>query len=43
MEEYKAVTGKKPSGYIFIAWAIPGEEIQDRPAEQVIKRFFSEI
>lgn len=42
IEEYKNVAGQKPLGYIFIAWAIPGEEIQDRPAEQVIREFFQE-
>jgi hypothetical protein len=36
-------TDNPPSGFVFISWLIPGEEIRNRPAEKVIKDFFSRI
>jgi hypothetical protein len=36
-------TDSPPSGFIFISWLIPGEEIRGRPAEQVIRDLFSRI
>lgn len=41
--EYLKITENKPSGYIFIAWIMPGMDIKDRPAEAVLKEFYSEI
>lgn len=36
-------TENKPEGFVFISWLIPGEDLRDRPAEQVIKEFYSRI
>lgn len=38
-EEYLKLTDN-PSGYIFIAWIMPGMDIKNRPAEKVIKEYF---
>ncbi len=40
LEEYQKAGGKD---YIFIAWLMPGMEIKDRPAEAVIKEYFTKV
>lgn len=43
-DEYLNFSGTpKPQGFIFIAWLMEGMEIKDRPAEAVIKNFFSKL
>ena len=42
-EEYLNFEGKKPAGFIFIAWLMPGMEIKGREASQVVENFFESI
>jgi hypothetical protein len=42
-EEYLKFKQNKPSGFIFIAWIMPGEAIKNRPAEKVIENFFRKL
>ncbi len=42
-EEYMNFQGLKPSGYIFHSWTMPSSPVRGRPAEQVLKDYFSKI
>lgn len=42
-DEYLRIAENKPAGYIFIAWVMPGMDIKGRPAESVLKEFYSKI
>lgn len=43
LDEYLKITEGKPTGYIFIAWIMPGMDIKNRPAEKVIKEYFGKF
>jgi len=43
IEELKKFEKNKPVGFIFIAWSMPGMDIENRPAEQVLHDFFTSI
>ena len=42
VEEYLGFTGMEPAGFIFCAWRMPGLRVSDRPAEEVLRSFFTE-
>ena len=42
IEEYLGFSGVKPAGFIFCAWRMPGLRISGRPAEEVLREFFTE-
>ncbi|RLG20642.1 hypothetical protein DRN74_04955, partial [Candidatus Micrarchaeota archaeon] len=43
IEELKKFEENKPKGFIFLAWTMPGMDIRNRPAEQVLHDFFTSI
>ena len=42
IEEYLGFSGMKPAGFIFCAWRMPGLRVSDRPAEEVLREFFTQ-
>ena len=42
VEEYLGFPGNEPAGFIFCAWRMPGLRVSGRPAEDVLREFFTE-
>lgn len=43
-DEYLAFEGSpQPNGFMFIAYLMDGQDVKDRPAEQVLRDFFSQL
>jgi len=42
IEEYLGFSGLKPAGFIFCAWRMSGLRVSGRPAEEVLRAFFTE-
>lgn len=42
-EEYLKIEKNKPVGYIFWSWIMPGANVKNRDAENVLKEFFSQL
>ena len=41
LEEYEGFSGQSPVGYIFHSWSMVGTKVRGRPAESVLREFFS--
>lgn len=42
LEEYDGFSGQSPVGYIFHSWGMKGTSVKGRPAESVLRAFFSQ-
>ena len=43
VEEYLQIKKDKPVGFVFHSWIMPGANVKDRDAENVLKEFFSKL